>query len=95
MDGLIEGRIVHYVLPNGDHRPAIIVNAWLKVYGDGTVNLQVFTDGSNDLHAYNSEIHSPYFADLAEQIKSGHMWRTSIHYSEGKEPDTWHWIEKA
>jgi hypothetical protein len=28
MNGLIEGRIVHYVLPTGEHRPAIVVQVW-------------------------------------------------------------------
>jgi hypothetical protein len=48
MDGVIEGRIVHYVLPEGphegEHRPAIIVKVWTGGY----VNLQVFYDGTND-----------------------------------------------
>ena len=26
LKGLTEGRIVHYVMPNGAHRPAIVVN---------------------------------------------------------------------
>ena len=51
------GRIVHYVLPEGtrspgEHRPAIVVRVWPNEYPgaedpDG-VNLQVFTDDSND-----------------------------------------------
>ena len=39
------GRIVHYVLPNGQHRPAIIVNCWP---GSDRVNLTVFPDLAND-----------------------------------------------
>lgn len=81
MDGLTEGRIVHYVLPHGpsrgEHRPAIVVKVWSKDMG--TVNLQVFTDGSND----------------GENYAAGVLWQTSIVYSEDKEPDTWHWIEPA
>jgi len=42
------GRIVHYVLREGrntgEHRPAIIVRVWT----DTTVQLQVFTDKTND-----------------------------------------------
>ncbi len=41
------GRIVHYVMPDKQHRPAIIVRVW----GDSdsaAVQLQVFTDGRND-----------------------------------------------
>ena len=37
-------RIVHFVLPNGEHRPAVIVRVWSEV----CVNLSVFTDGEND-----------------------------------------------
>lgn len=75
MDGLTEGRIVHFVLPNGEHRPAIIVRVWSKE--TGCVNLQVFTDSTND------------GLDPVE-------WRTSVSPSQdGKEPYTWHWIEKA
>lgn len=50
MDGLTEGRIVHFVMPNGKHRPAIIVEAWRNVHGppDHRVNLVVFLDGLND-----------------------------------------------
>lgn len=39
------GRLVHYVMPNGKHRPAMIVEAWDN---SSHLNLQVFTDGSND-----------------------------------------------
>jgi hypothetical protein len=37
------GRIVHYVLANGEHRPAIACAC-----GAIPVNLQVFHDGGND-----------------------------------------------
>jgi hypothetical protein len=43
------GRIVHFVLPSGEHRPAIIVRIWDFVpTASSSVQLQVFTDGSND-----------------------------------------------
>lgn len=43
------GRIVHFVLQTGEHRPAIIVRVWDKVPTEQTaVQLQVFTDGCND-----------------------------------------------
>ena len=42
-------RTVHYVLPNGEHRPAIIVRVWDPSPTEKSlVQLQVFTDGSND-----------------------------------------------
>lgn len=38
------GRIVHYVLSDNEHRPAIIT----YVFSSNIVNLQVFNDGHND-----------------------------------------------
>lgn len=46
LSGLIVGRIVHYVMPSGKHRPAIVVQVWSTQ--SGMSNLQVFLDGSND-----------------------------------------------
>ena len=89
MDGLTEGRIVHFVFENGEHRPAIVVKVW-RITGPGNIqdpppngcsNLQVFTD-SDGLEKYN---------DMLPQV----MWKTSILFSEEAEPNTWHWIEKA
>lgn len=87
MEGLTEGRIVHFVLPDGphvgEHRPAIIVKVWRQ--GDGTPpnngysNLVVFMDGKNDGDRYAGCI----------------RWETSVIYSADPNPRTWHWIEKA
>lgn len=81
MDGLTEGRIVHYVVPDGrsqgEHRPAIVVKVWNK--DSGMINLQVFTDSSNDGGAYANPV----------------VWRTSIGYSQEPLLNTWHWIEPA
>lgn len=92
MDGLAVGRLVHYVLKGGrsegDHRPAIVVRNWVadgspqNVYPEGYVNLVVFLDGYND--GTPTEV-SNYGGTVA--------WATSVHYSEGLEPGTWHWIE--
>ena len=96
MEGLTEGRIVHYVLnegrDKGEHRPAIVVRVWRTVQWDGEKDfivpgtpengccqLQVFTDSDGK---YNDEL-PPV------------MWKTSVLFSEAKEPGTWHWIEKA
>lgn len=46
MDGLTEGRIVHFVMPDGEHRPAIVVKVWNK--DSGSSNLTVFSDWQND-----------------------------------------------
>lgn len=89
MDGLTEGRIVHYVLPNNEHRPAIVVKVWNKE--EGYINLQVFTDGSNDRYAYPNTA-----GNILNDIDHGVMWVTSIYPDlAGKKPGTWHWIEKA
>jgi hypothetical protein len=86
MDGLTEGRIVHYVMQNGEHRPAIVVKVWDTAdMSQGYINLVVFADGSNDLH-YASTPGKP------DQVT---LWATSKYYSEEPKPDTWHWIEKA
>jgi len=87
MHGLTEGRIVHYVLKNGQHRPAIVVRNWSNpdVPGsDGMVNLSVFTDGSNDSGALGGD-----------SSAQGFFWATSVHYSPlGTEQNTWHWVER-
>lgn len=87
MEGLTEGRIVHFVLPDGphagEHRPAIVVKVWRQ--GDGTPpangysNLVVFMDGTNDGVQFGGCIH----------------WATSVEHSADPKPRTWHWIEKA
>jgi hypothetical protein len=93
MDGLTEGRMVHFVMPDGTHAPAIVVKVW---NASGLTNLQVITDGSNAL-PYTPEEKEKFRGqgmDL-ETVKHGHVWVTSRSYSETPEPGTWHWIEKA
>lgn len=90
MKGLTEGRIVHFVMNNGEHRPSIIVKVWNAV--TGTVNMQVFTDGTNDVEPPSTPNESTL---LQEAIATGILWRTSITYNEEKTPNTWHWIEQA
>ena len=91
MDGLTEGRIVHYVLPDGrskgEHRPAIVVKVWRVGEAsyppeNGVSNLQVFTDFSNDY-------------DGDHPGHTGQFWATSVEYNAEKELGTWHWIEPA
>jgi hypothetical protein len=78
------GRIVHYVMPNGrskgETRPAIVVRVW-QPCGEAMplVQLQVFTDGSND---------GPEYA-------SGLAWKTSVHYDSEGAPDSWRWPPRA
>jgi hypothetical protein len=71
------GDIVLYVLPDGQIRPAIIVRLWSAA----CVNLQVFLDGNND------------YLSMGTGGNTGTRWKTSVYYSEGKEPGTWHYKE--
>lgn len=84
MEGLIEGRIVHYVMPDGQHRPGIIVRVWDSPH-PGLVNLIVFVDGTNDIKNQAPAVYSP--TPMTE-------WKTSVVYSEDKAPGTWHWPER-
>jgi len=78
------GTIVHYVLPDWDesisyhskgaHRPAIVVRIW----GPETVQLQVFTDGSNDLKTGDNVI----WRTSVHQDESARLG------------GTWHWPEE-
>lgn len=74
------GRVVHYVLEagphQGEHRPALVVRVW----SDEMVNLQVFTDGSND-----------YYPNQGPEPLT--LWRTSKHLDPDCAPGTWHWPE--
>ncbi len=88
MEALIEGRLVHYVMANGAHRPAIVVNAREDIngpaeMGEGFVNLIVFLDGPQDRGG-----------DM--MIIQGHLgWVGYVSCSSRHEPNTWHWIEKS
>jgi hypothetical protein len=76
------GRIVHFVLPNGQHRPGIVVHNWPgNDPPGGLVQLQVFTDSDAD-GRYNDQLPAV-------------SWRTSIKQDEETmAPGTWHWPER-
>lgn len=90
MDKLIEGRIVHFVMPSGEHRAAMVVRAWhnpkLELDETGLCNLIVFVDGTNDA---KRSIDDPVKEPVLMQ------WETSKHYSKDPQPGTWHWIEEV
>lgn len=91
-----EGQMVHYVMTNGEHRPAIVVRVWRNLDGthaglpllEGLVNLQVFTDGANDQNP-------AYSSGMNERVATGLLWATSVRYSDQHEAGTWHWPEEA
>lgn len=93
---VFEGQMVHYVMTNGDHRPAIVVRVWRNLEGahaglpllEGLVNLQVFTDGANDQNP-------AYSSGLNERVANGLLWATSVRFSDQHEAGTWHWMEEA
>jgi hypothetical protein len=93
-EGVIVGDTVRYVMPNGKHRPAVVVEVWSQLTGvheglpieGGLCNLQVFTDSSNDQDETQSSGYN-------ERVASGLLWATSVRYSEDHVPGTWHWIE--
>lgn len=80
-EGVVEGRIVHVTLPSGrsagECRPAAIVKVWNAE--QGTCNLQVLLDGSNDDgHGLNA-------------LVPGAIARaTSVTYDR-ETRDGWHW----
>lgn len=80
MDGLIEGRIVHYVLPTGltkgEHRSAVVTKVW-QTGGEpeGAISLTVF----------------PILGDMPDFPTAYQV--DYIHYDENGELNTWHWIE--
>lgn len=79
------GRIVHYVLDSGrnvgEHRPAIIVKAWGYPLA-GLVQLQVFTDATNESPGANDALPCP-------------LWATSVSEDPtGEKQRTWHWPER-
>ena len=95
MDYPTVGRVVHFVLPGGEHRPAFIVKVWPGEFGNDEVkdgvNLQVFIDGTNDGHVGGD--------CTLEEGQKGMVWRTSVRYAAtpggtGLPPGTWHWPER-
>jgi len=78
MQGVTEGKMVHVVLENGEHRPAVIVKVWSEE--TGCSNLQMFTDSPPEAN----------LNDCLPQVK----WLTSFVYSEEPILNTWHWMEK-
>jgi hypothetical protein len=83
MEGLTEGRMVHYVTYNNRHLAAIVIGhmegATALKHPISFADLAVFMnmDKVNGLKNFGLQFHS------------------QVAYSEDKEPGTWHWIEKA
>lgn len=86
MEGLTEGRIVHFVLPcgrsEGQIRPAIVTRVWRDADGksqeNGVCQLTVFVDQVND------NLDQTFAASSA--VYDG---------SDSPAKGTWHWIPRA
>lgn len=95
--GLTEGRLVHYVLTEGpskgQHRPALVVKVWREGEAsypphDGTVQLAVFMDGTND-YAYTTKDIDPLYGQMIQ-------WKTSVLFDDKTfAPGTWHGVEAS
>lgn len=105
------GRIVHFVLANGQHRAATVVNCWPSADPTqaSTANLTVHLDGCNDLQTARSNGDS--FGDAAvlpgmckpELIPQGAaaLYAGSLVVGSASQdeethaPGTWHWPERT
>lgn len=94
-NGLTEGRIVAYVMSRldtvfcaeGTIRPGIVVNAWRHLgMNDGYASLTVFLDWENDGVTRKHE-----HQGVTEEASFPFLSASSVTYSEGLEPRTWHW----
>ncbi len=79
------GRVVHFVMPNGQHRPARIVQVW----PEDRVNIIVDLDGPNDIY-FNPESYGG--KGMGTPLMS---WQGSVEPDHSDEPasNTWHWPE--
>ncbi len=84
------GRTVHFILPNGEHRPAVIVRVWDQSPTEkSSVQLQVFVDGSNDAN----QLHEPERCALPYPST---VWRTSVYQdATAQKPGTFHEPERV
>lgn len=92
---------MHYVLANGQHRAATVVNAW-PGNPDNRANLTVHLDQFNDVEAFQtSDGHTWYVAKQplmptgSACPKNGTLAVGSAKQDEeDKTPGTWHWPER-
>lgn len=94
MEGLTEGRIVHYVLPSGryagEHRAAIIIKVWRR----NDPNL-VDADGKPVLVTPENGVSNITVISDASNDGQPFLHMGSVINDPNGAPGTWHWIEKA
>ena len=81
------GRVVHYVLPNGEHRPATVARVWSQPEEwnphSGMCNLVVTLDTPND------------YGIMGTAPDKDTVWKGSVYYSDTPQPNTWHRPERT
>lgn len=98
MDGLIEGRIVHYVLAEGDVEEIKKSRSYTREHIGNPVMVgehfpaivtRVFP---NEFGTGNPGVNLQVFLDGSDSL-----WVTSRHFAKPEDIEfgTWHWIEKA
>lgn len=70
MEGLTEGRMVHYVAYNGRHLASIVTGVMTDK--PTHVNLAVFTDMPNVLGSQSGGLQFHFNVPFSEEPKSGH-----------------------
>ncbi|MVN88625.1 hypothetical protein GO986_17965 [Deinococcus sp. HMF7620] len=96
------GRQVHYVLADGQHRAATVVNAWPTSAQNTICNLTVYLDGCNDLNCADAsqpasgKCHPFLVPPGANNRIPGVLTVGSAHQDEDtRAPGTWHWPERV
>lgn len=105
LDDVQIGRILHFVIPSGKCRPAIVVEDWPEAGKPGYCNLVVFPDGSND-GKYGVDDHTHQYVMGEPMIGGKSMrsatdkanlplmtgWETSVLPNHAvRAVRTWHW----
>jgi hypothetical protein len=98
MDPITAGRIIHYVLANGEHRPAIAV-APSQFTGNESPSLVVFLNGPQDAGLYPVYSYGSVGAVLSGVLPGdvpACVWIPSApHDEDNKWAYSWHWPERA
>lgn len=100
------GRQVHYVLANGEHRAATIVNSWPSSEQNGICNLTIDLDLANDVRpaVMTSEGPTEQWGYIWAHLKPEGAFAPAPYLlsaasakndEETKAPGTWHWPERT
>jgi hypothetical protein len=97
LDGLTAGHVVHYVLENGEHRPAIVVEVPGLVAARVQDGITVTEPAPPDSGIIGCTVFlSPHDGWIGEPTRYPLTYSPGVHHDPtGTEPHTWHWIECA